>query len=176
MEWQKNSTAAFNMEKAASFLSQDDTTPNPISCLGYDSFLNATARKSATDVVYRLSLPLQAIITFFATIFVGLGVSLVTGRQDIYALDWNLVYWTCNSLEGFRLRDCFKGTASLDGHSNPGAKHSVANMGPSKKRRQRGPYSVSESFRYSKQGPFPDTSYLNPKVQDYMATLTRTNT
>lgn len=105
--------------------------------------------------LFKLPLILHPILCFCVTFVFGLLFSFLTGGQDIYALDWNLVYFTCNDLTA--KCQCFKPE--------------------SKRRRKRShlasAYATSDSFRYSRQGPFPDNSYHNPNVQTYWDTLTK---
>lgn len=107
-------------------------------------------------VLFKLPLILHPVICFGVTFVFGLLFSFLTGGQDIYALDWNLVYFTCNEVTS--KCQCCKSS--------------------SKRRRKRShlasAYATSDSFRYSRQGPFPDNSYHNPNVQTYLDTLSKT--
>uniref|UniRef100_A0A914X5P3 Uncharacterized protein n=1 Tax=Plectus sambesii TaxID=2011161 RepID=A0A914X5P3_9BILA len=103
--------------------------------------------ESSFALPFRLSIIIHPVIGFIVTLVTTFGVSVATGGQDMFAMDWNLVVCTCaGAVERLKVK-------RRDGNE----------------RRSRAPFVASDSFRYAQQGPLPDTNYANPKVKMYLA-------
>ena len=117
-----------------------------------------------------LSPLLHPLLGFAAALLVMLIGSLAAGGNDIYAMDWNLVAWTCG------------GCTSRLSRQDEASTSFVKRRGRRTLSGVKSPYIHSESFRYARQAPAPyleaGSNYRNPRVaqMDALANSTTSTT
>uniref|UniRef100_A0A915I486 Uncharacterized protein n=1 Tax=Romanomermis culicivorax TaxID=13658 RepID=A0A915I486_ROMCU len=126
------------------------------------------------------------ILPFFVTVVVCLVVSLITGGQDLYDLDWNLIRfrcpnvvekWTCGRNCGPKNKKRRKSfnlyeTALVGGRPTTGRSKFTSKNKKRSNSATGSAYSPCVSRQQSLE-PFSDTNYHNPNVKSYFDSLSR---
>lgn len=97
---------------------------------------------------FQMSQLFHPMFVLWLTVLTVFAVSSASGGQDVYSLDWNLMYWTCNGCA--EKMSCLGGATSTLGRS-------------------RAPFVATDSFRYAHH----NTNLFNPKVKQLLESQTK---